>query len=59
MTEPTDAPDVIDHEVSDVLEEHEVVPVPPAVAALAETTQHGPETYIADVPHWDDDDSDL
>jgi hypothetical protein len=57
MTEPTAAPDIVDDGVSDVLNEDEVVHTPPGVAALAEEPQHAGETFITDVPHWDEPDA--
>lgn len=55
MTENPNAPDVIDDGVTDVLAEDEVVHVPPAVADLAESLEHHGETFVTDVPDWDDD----
>jgi hypothetical protein len=52
MSQNTDAPDVVDHGVSDVLAEDEVVHVPPAVADLVESQEHGP-TFLPEVPDWD------
>jgi hypothetical protein len=52
MTESVDPPDVIDHGVSDVLAEDEIVHVPAAVAELAESIEHHGETFVADVPDW-------
>ena len=54
MTDDITAPDVVDNEVTDVLTEDEVVQVPPAAAELAESLDH-PSTFVADVPHWDDE----
>jgi hypothetical protein len=52
----TETPHATDHGVSDVLAEDEVVHVPPAVAELAESTEHaGESTFIADVPDWDNE----
>jgi hypothetical protein len=43
--------------VSDVLTEDEVVQVPPAGAELAEAVEHhGDETFVADIPDWDQED---
>jgi hypothetical protein len=38
--------------VSDVLKEDEVVHVPPAVADLVESQEHG-STFLPEVPDWD------
>jgi hypothetical protein len=54
MTESPNAPDVIDDGVTDVLAENDVVHVPPAVADLAESLEHHGETFVADVPEWDE-----
>jgi len=54
MTETAQPPDVIDDGVSDVLAEDEVVHVPPAVAELVESIEHHGETFVADVPDWDE-----
>jgi hypothetical protein len=54
MTESPNAPDVIDDGVTDVLTENDVVHVPPAVADLAESLEHHGETFVADVPEWDE-----
>jgi len=54
MTETVQPPDVIDDGVSDVLAEDEVVHVPPAVAELVESIEHHGETFVADVPDWDE-----
>lgn len=60
MTEPTEAPDIIDHGVSDILREDEIVHVPPAAADLAEQSElHENSTFIADVPNWDVPDWDV
>jgi hypothetical protein len=56
MTYYIDAPDVVDHGVSDVLLEDEVVHVPAAVAELAESLEHNGSTFVADVPDWDEPD---
>jgi hypothetical protein len=57
MTEPADAPpDVIDHQVSDVLNEDEIVHVPPAVEQLVESIQQEHTTFAPEVPQWDPDD---
>jgi hypothetical protein len=57
MTESVIPPDVIDDVVSDVLTEEEVVHVSPAVAELVESFEHHGETFVADVPDWDEPDS--
>ena len=57
MTEPIDPPDVVDDGVTDVLSDDEVVHVPVGVAALAEEPQHAGETFISDVPHWEQADA--
>lgn len=57
MTEPTEAPDIVDDGVSDVLTDADAVHVSPAVVALAEEPQHAGETFITDVPNWDEPDS--
>ena len=54
MTDDITAPDMVDNEVTDVLTEDEVVQVPLAAAELAESLDH-PSTFVADVPHWDDE----
>jgi hypothetical protein len=54
MTETFQPSDVIDDGVSDVLAEDEVVQVPAAVAELVESIEHHGETFVADVPDWDD-----
>ena len=56
MTENLHAPDMVADEVTDVLAEDEVVHVPPAVADLAESLEHHGETFVADVPEWDNTD---
>jgi len=56
MTDYIDAPDVVDHGVTDVLAEDEVVHVPTAVAELAESLEHNGSTFVADVPDWDEPD---
>jgi glycosyltransferase involved in cell wall biosynthesis len=49
--------DVVDHGVTDVLTEDEVVHVPPAAAELAQTLEHEhASTFVADVPDWDAED---
>jgi CDP-glycerol glycerophosphotransferase len=54
MTEPDD---VVDHGVTDVLAEDEVVHVPPAAAELAEALEHEhSSTFVAEVPEWDAED---
>ncbi len=57
MTESVLPPDVIDDVVSDVLTEEEVVHVSPAVAELVESIEHHGETFVSDVPDWDEPDS--
>ena len=57
MTESVLPADVIDDVVSDVLAEDEVVHVPAAAAELAESLAHHGETFVADVPDWDEPDS--
>jgi hypothetical protein len=53
MTDPSDAPpDVIDDQVSDVLNEDEVVHVPPAVEQLVEAHE-AHTTFAPEVPHWE------
>ena len=56
MTDPsvTEAlpPDAVDTGVSDVLNENEVVHVPPAVEQLVEANE-AHTTYAPDVPHWE------
>jgi hypothetical protein len=56
MTENPHATDVVADEVTDVLNEDEVVHVPPAAAELAESLEHHGETFVADVPEWDNTD---
>jgi hypothetical protein len=55
MTETEQPIDVIDDGASDVLAEGEVVHIPVAVAELVESTEHHGETFVADVPHWDEE----
>ena len=57
MTESVLPPDVIDDVVSDVLTEEDVVHVSPAVAELVESIEHHGETFVSDVPDWDEPDS--
>jgi hypothetical protein len=57
MTEQQLPPDVVDDGVSDVLTEDEVVHVPPAAAELVESIEHHGETFVADVPDWDNPDT--
>ena len=58
MTDLSDAPladappDVVDDQTSDVLNENEVVHVPPAVEQLVEAHE-ARTTYAPDVPHWE------
>jgi hypothetical protein len=55
MTEPTEAHDIIDHGVTDVLQEDEIVQVPPSAADLAEQSELSEiGTFITDVPNWDE-----
>jgi hypothetical protein len=49
---PANAPDVIDDQSSDVLNEDEIVHVPAAVEQLVES-QELHTTYAPDVPHWE------
>ncbi|HEX6872273.1 MAG TPA: hypothetical protein VF163_14340 [Micromonosporaceae bacterium] len=57
MTNPPEHPDdVVDDGVSDVFTEDQVVHVPPAVAELAESIQHHGQTFVTDVPDWDEPD---
>ena len=56
MTENPHATDVVADEVTDVLTEDDVVHVPPAAAELAESIEHHGETFVADVPEWDNTD---
>ena len=58
MTDDITAPDMVDNEVTDVLTEDEVVHVPPAAEQLAESLDH-PSTFVADVPHWDDEEHEV
>ena len=46
-------PDVIDDQVSDVLNEDEVVHVPPAVEYLVESIAQEHTTFAPDVPQWE------
>jgi hypothetical protein len=55
MTETAQPTDVIDDGASDVLAEGEIVHIPVAVAELVESTEHHGETFVADVPHWDEE----
>ena len=57
MTEPTtDPPDVIDDGTSDVLAEEEIVHVPAGAEELAESLAEPSETYLPDVPNWNEPD---
>ena len=56
MTEQELPPDVVDDGASDVLAEDEVVHVPAAAAELVESIEHHGETFVADVPDWDNPD---
>jgi hypothetical protein len=56
MTENPSAPDVVDDGVTDVLAENEVVHVPAAVIDLAEGMEHHGDTFVTDVPEWDETD---
>jgi hypothetical protein len=47
----------VDDGMTEVVTEDEVVHVPPGVAELAEAVQHHGETFVADVPDWDEPDS--
>jgi hypothetical protein len=55
MTE-LEPPDVVDDGVTDVLTDDEVVHVPAAAAELAESLEHHGDTFVADVPDWDEPD---
>ena len=56
MTLPPDSPpDVIDDQTTDVLNEDEIVHVPPAVEQLVESIQQEHTTFAPDVPQWDPD----
>lgn len=49
---PENAPDLVDDQASDVLNEDEVVHVPPAIEQLVESHElHS--AYPPDVPHWE------
>jgi hypothetical protein len=53
MTDPSETPpDVIDDQVSDVLNEDEVVHVPTGVEQLVEANE-AHTTFAPDVPHWE------
>jgi hypothetical protein len=55
MLDPSAPPDVVDDGVSDVMNEDEVVHVPPAVAEQAESLDHAaPSTFVAEVEDWDE-----
>jgi hypothetical protein len=57
MTEDFETADVVDDGVSDVLNEDDVVHVPPAAAEMAESLEHHHDsTFVADVPDWDETD---
>ena len=58
MTEPTEAADIVDHGVSDVLNEDEIVHVPEGVVDLAEQSEMHGAAFISDVPNWDAPDGD-
>ena len=49
---PANAPDQVDDQVSDVLNEDEVVHVPPAVEQLVESQEMN-STYPPEVPNWE------
>jgi hypothetical protein len=54
MTDASELPpDVIDDQVTDVLNEDEVVHVPPAVGHLVESMAHEHTTFAPDVPEWE------
>jgi len=56
-SEEFEAPDIVDDGVSDVMTEDEAVHVPPAAAEQAEALEHDHvETFLADVPDWDEPD---
>jgi hypothetical protein len=57
MTDQELPPDMVDDGASDVLAEDEVVHVPPSTAELAESIEHHGETFVADVPDWDNPDT--
>lgn len=50
---PETPPDVIDDQVSDVLNEDEVVHVPAAVEQLVESIEQEHTTFAPDVPQWE------
>jgi hypothetical protein len=52
---PEPPPDVIDNQVSDVLNEDEIVHVPPAVEHLVESMAQEHTTFAPEVPQWDPD----
>jgi hypothetical protein len=52
---PGAPPDVIDDQVSDVMNENEIVHVPPAVEHLVESIAQEHTTFAPDVPQWDPD----
>jgi hypothetical protein len=57
-TESNETPaDVVDDGITDVLQEDQVVHVPPAAAELAETLEHQHDSgFVADVPDWNEPD---
>jgi hypothetical protein len=57
MTENPNAPDIVDDGVTDVLTDEEVVHVNPGVADLVESTEHHGETFVTDVPAWNEPDA--
>lgn len=52
MTEAALPPDQVDDQVTDVLDEHDVVHVPPAVEQLVESIEEPSTTFAPEVPHW-------
>lgn len=56
MTNDSQAPDVVDDVVTDVLAEDDIVHVPPAAEELAESLEHHGETFVPEVSDWDEPD---
>jgi hypothetical protein len=54
MTRSDERGETVDNGTAHVLTEDEVVHVPAGVAELAEAVQHHGETFVADVPDWDE-----
>jgi hypothetical protein len=52
MTEAAPPADQIDDQVTDVLNEDEIVHVPAAVEQLVESIEERSTTFAPDVPHW-------